>query len=248
MKIRLLSLITGMAFLWTITACNVNVNDGTSGSNPNLIPLDSGTTITTHTEEHTESHAGFEVKGEMNSESHTTIHSTTTVGKALTLAQQVEQWSLEIFPEYKVVEMDPMEAYPKYKTAQETIFSRLRMKNPISNAYGKAVYPRLLIKAYRFAAPTALTKEVEAWLNTLGSATQGIQLGQAVDAVKSPPLLCAVVNNDFLVVQGGCVYDGAEWTATKALFFKTLETQGAIYTFEVQCKGGALVYHAGGES
>ena len=95
--------------------------------------------------------------------------------------------------------MDPMDAYPKYKTAQETVFSRIRMINPISNDYGKAVYPRVLLKAYRFASPVALTQEVTAWLNTLGSETKGIEIGQNVKSVKSPPLLCAIIDRKSVV-------------------------------------------------
>ncbi|MBL0017043.1 MAG: hypothetical protein IPP17_11580 [Bacteroidetes bacterium] len=48
------------------------------------------------------------------------------------------------------------------------------------------------MKGYRFIAPSALTKDVEEWLNSLGSATKGIQLGQAVQSVKSPPLLLRI--------------------------------------------------------
>ena len=122
------------------------------------------------------------------------------------------------------------------------------MKNLIINSYGKGVYPRVLMKGYRFIAPSALTKDVEEWLNSLGSATKGIQLGQAVQSVKSPPLLCAVVGNDFLVVQGGCVYEGAEWTASKKLFFDTMRIYGASYAFQVKCDGGELTYELGGNS
>jgi hypothetical protein len=229
-----------------VSSCNVNVQDGNATTGPNGIPLDSNTTIVTHSETHSESHTGFEVKGEMNSESHTTTHTTTKAVQTLTLAQQVEKWTIEIFPDYKKVDMDPMEAYPKYKTAQETIFSRIRMKSPISNAYGKSVYPRLLLKAYRFASREALTTEVEAWLNTLGSEIKNIELGQAVKAVKSPPMLCAVVENDFFAVQAACVYDGKEWTATEELFFSSLANQGAAYTWKIKCNGGEIVYMTGG--
>ena len=131
-----------------------------------------------------------------------------------------------MFPDYKTVEMDPMEAYPKYDGAQETVFRRIRMINPISNSFGKAVYPRLLMKAFRFGSAAALTKDVETWLNSLGSATKGIEIGQDVKAVKSPPLLCAVVNMDFLVLQTGCVYEGKEWTASIAHFFERMKANG----------------------
>ncbi|HEX2901074.1 MAG TPA: hypothetical protein VHS96_15250 [Bacteroidia bacterium] len=249
MNHRLISTLGAALMITFIAACNVNVNDGSgTGLGPNGIPLDSGATITTHSERHSESNTNFELKGGIHSESHSTTHTTTTSGKQLTLGQQVDAWATELFPDYKVVEMDPMEAYPKYKGAQDEVFKRLRMKNPISNSYGKAVYPRVLLKGYRFIAPSALTKDVEEWLNSLGSETKGIQLGQAVKAVKSPPLLCAVIGNDFLVVQGGCVYEGPEWTASKKLFFEKMRMYGASYAFQVKCDGGELAYELGGNS
>lgn len=246
MKMRFIPTVLGAAALLTWSACNVNVQEGAGSSN--TIPLDSNTTIVTHSESHSETHAGFEIKGEAHSETNSTTHTTTKAVKTLTIEQQLAQWSAEIFPDYKAVEMDPMEAYPRYKSAQGTAFSRIRMKNPISNDYGKAVYPRVLLKAYRFATPTALTTEVEAWLNTLGSETKNISLGQHVKAMKSPPLLCAIVASDFFVVQSACVYAGKEWSATEELFFKTLNGQGAAYAWKIQCDGGELVYVTGGNS
>jgi hypothetical protein len=247
MKLRFLPLWLGATALLALSACNVNVQEGNATGAPGM-PLDSNTTIVTHSETHSETHAGFEIKGDAHSETHSTTHTTTRAVKTLSLGQQVAQWTLEIFPDYKVVEMDPMEAYPKFKTAQETTFSRIRMKIPISNAYGKAIYPRLLLKAYRFANEQVLALEVEAWLNTLGSATHDIQLGQNVNSVKSPPLLCAVVGNDFFLVQAACVYEGKEWTATEQLFFATLNGQGASYAWKVKCDGGELVYITGGST
>jgi hypothetical protein len=242
MKLRYFAIGLGMAAL---TACNVNVQEG-GGPSTAGFPVDSNTTIVTHSETHSETNSGFEIKGSAHSETHSTTHTTTKAVANLTLGQQVQQWEQQIFPDYKRVEMDPMEAYPKYKTASETVFARIRMKNPISNAYGKAVYPRLLIKAYRFASPQVLALEVEGWLNTLGSETKGIELGQDVKSVKSPPLLCAVVQNDFLLVQGACVYEGAAWLATEKLFFGTVNGQGAKYAWKVKCDGGELVYLTGG--
>lgn len=245
MKARSFLLFGGSFLLLGIIACNVNVNDGTGNGHDGIQP-DSGTTITTHSETRSESHSDFELKGGIHSESNTSTHSTTTVGKTLTFAQQVTQWSSDIFPDYAPVEMDAMEAYPKYKNASETIFRRLRVKNPISNDYGKAVYPRVLIKAYRFASTTALTKDVEEWLNSLGSEIKNIELGQSVKKVKSPPLLCAVVDNDFIVAQWGCVYQSKEWTATEALFFEKMKFSGAAYAWKIKCDGGELEYLIGG--
>jgi hypothetical protein len=242
MNHRFLSLILGVLVL-AATSCNVNVNEGNTTLPNGTIP-DSGTTVTTHSETHSETNSGFEVKGSIHSESHSTTHTTTTTGKQLTFAQQLDQWATDLFPDYKTVEMDPMEAYPLYDHAKETHFKRLRMKNPISNSYGKAVYPRVLLKAYRFGSSADLAKDVEAWLNSLGSPTKGIQLGQDVKEVKSPPLLCAVVGNDFLVAQMGCVYEGEEMTASIGLFMEKMKAAGASYLWQIKCKSGELVYES----
>jgi hypothetical protein len=225
---RFIHLLGSICLLLTLAACNGNVkeenNTGIHGTPPDT------TAIATH------------------SEPNSPTHTTSPTGKPLTFTEQVDAWAAELLPDYKTVDMDPMEAYPKYDGAKETIFRRLRMKNPISNSYGKAVYPRVLVKAYRFPSEAALTKDVEAWLNTLGSTTKNIQLGQSVKAVKSPPLLCAVINNDFLVLQLGCVYEGQELTDTVTLFFEKMKTWSAAYAWQVKCKTGELKYEIGGES
>jgi hypothetical protein len=246
MKMKSAVWVASILCLVTSVGCNVNVQEGNGSNGALSLPVDSNTTIVTHSESHSESSGGFEIKGSMHSESNATVHTTTKAVRTLSLAQRVDQWSNEIFPDYKKVEMDPMEAYPKYKSASETIFSRIRTKNPISNAYGKAIYPKLLLKAYRFGSQQALTKEVEAWLNSLGSATKEIQLGQHVDAVKSAPTLCAIIDEDFFLVQTACLQEGKEWTASKELFIQSFSSQGASYIWEIKCGGGEIIYQAGG--
>ncbi|MFM2376624.1 MAG: hypothetical protein RLZZ165_1721 [Bacteroidota bacterium] len=227
MHLRISSIFVTAIMLTTISACNV---DDTRNSRPNGMPVDSARTIAKHSGEHTG------------------IHPTIAAGNTLPLSEQVDQWQHDLFPDYKIAEMDPMEAYPKYEGAQETIFRRMRRVRPISNSYGKAVYPRLLMKVYRFSSGETLAREVEAWLNTLGSATKGIRLGQDVRSVKSPPLLCAVVQNDFLVVQTGCVYEGEEWSASVSRFFERMKAMGAAYAWQVKCDGGEMSYGIGGRS
>lgn len=165
-----------------------------------------------------------------------------TQGRQMSFQTLVAQWTNAIFSEYKKVEMDPMEAFPKYKTAQEIYFNRLRRKNPISNGFGKAVYPRVLLKAYRFGSEAALTKEVEAWLNDFEGSGGQLKLGQGGANLKSPPLLCAIIQQDFFVVQSACVYESKEWTATEELFEAIMKDEGANYIFKIGCKAGDLSY------
>lgn len=165
-----------------------------------------------------------------------------TKGRQMSFQTLVAQWTNAIFSDYKKVDMDPMEAFPKYKTAQEIYFNRLRRKNPISNGFGKAVYPRVLLKAYRFADEKALTKEVEAWLNEFEGSNGKLKLGQGGVNLKSPPLLCAIVQRDFFVVQSACVYEGKEWSEMEKLFQETMMDTGADYIFKIGCKAGDLSY------
>ena len=151
--------------------------------------------------------------------------------------EQVSQWIADIFPEFKRSAGDPMDAYPKYKTAKNSLFATLRRNNPISNDFGKAVYMRILLKAYRFGNEKDQRSEVEAWLNGMNSATANIVLGQSVKDLKSPLSLCALVGDDFIVAQSGCVYAGPDWDKTEAGFFETMKAAGASYTFKIGCSG-----------
>lgn len=248
MKIRpIISFVILAGIAVNFSACNFNIQDGQNGPMHNVVVLDSGGTITTHSESHTSSKGSFEIKGSAGYESHTTTHTTTTTGSGIPLAEQLNLWATELFPDYAEIQMDPMEAYPKYKKAQLESFKRMRRKNTISNSYGKAVFPKILLKAYRFSEMKSLTEEVENWIGGLSPDSIKVELGQDVPALKSQPLLCAIIQKDLFVVQTGCVYDGEEWAKDKENFFEKMKVYGAAYAWEIQCNGGALKYHIGGE-
>lgn len=162
-----------------------------------------------------------------------------------TFEEQVSQWIADIFPEFKRATGDPMDAYPKYKTAQKSLFATLRRNNPVSNDFGKAVYMRILLKSYRFGDQKAMQTEVETWLNGMNSKTENIVLGQSVKDLKSPLSLCALVGNDFIVAQSGCVYAGPDWDKTEAGFFDAMKAAGASHTFKIGCEG-EITYLVGG--
>lgn len=155
----------------------------------------------------------------------------------LTFGQHVGDWIEKVFPEYEQAEGDPMDAYPKYKTAKASLFSTLRRTNPISNRFGKAVYPRILLKTYQFEDEASLRMEIEAWLNGMQSSITDIKLGQIVTDLKSPLSLCAVLGTEFWVAQSGCVYDGKDWDITERRFFDFMRAEDAIYTFKIDCQG-----------
>ena len=165
--------------------------------------------------------------------------------QAMTFEEQVTQWIADIFPEFKRAAGDPMDAYPKYKSAQKNLFATLRRKNPVSNSFGRAVYMRILLKAYRFPDEATRKTEVEVWLNGMNSKTENIVLGQSVNDLKSPLSLCALIGNDFIVAQSGCVYAGPDWDKTEAGFFDAMKAGGASHTFKIGCKG-KMTYLVGG--
>jgi hypothetical protein len=149
----------------------------------------------------------------------------------------------KIFVDWKVGALDPMDAVPQYKTAMRTDIRRLLRNQPISNASGKALYPRILYKAYRFATADAMKAEVEAWLNTQQHSGGPIVLGQPVKSFKSPPLLCYMTATDFVMVQWSCVYQGAEWDADVKRFLQVTQAEFAAYVWEVVCGTGEFRYH-----
>lgn len=181
MNHRLIFTFSAALLIILCAACNVNDGNGTGLGRDGSLLLDSGATITTHSETHSESNTDFELKGGIHSESHSTTHTTTTSGKQ---AQPCAAGRSVGHGNFRRLQSrrngSRWRPIPSTKARKTRVFKRLRMKNPITNSYGKGVYPRVLMKGYRFIAPSALTKDVEEWLNSLGSATKGIQLGQAV--------------------------------------------------------------------
>lgn len=149
----------------------------------------------------------------------------------------------KVFVNWKSGTLDPMDAFPQYKTATRTDIRRLVRSQPISNDFGKAVYPRILFKAYRFASADALTTEVETWLNSHTHSGGAIQLGKPVETFKSPPLLCYTTDTDLVVVQWSCVYGGADWEADVKRFLGTANEDGATCIWEVTCGTGEFRYH-----
>jgi hypothetical protein len=149
----------------------------------------------------------------------------------------------KIFVDWKVGPLDPMDAFPRYKTALRTDIRRLLRKQPVASSVGKAVYPRILYKAYRFGSAEALKAEVEAWLNSTSHGGGDIRLGAPVKSFKSPPLLCYMTETDFVVIQWSCVYGGAEWDADIKRFLQATQEEGATYVWEVMCGTGEFRYH-----
>jgi hypothetical protein len=149
----------------------------------------------------------------------------------------------KVFVSWKIGTLDPMDAFPQYKTAMRTDIRRLVRSQPIANDFGKAVYPRILFKAYRFASSDALQAEVATWLNSHSHSGGDIVLGKPVATFKSPPLLCYTTATDLVVAQWSCVYGGADWDADVGRFFAAALEDGATCSWEVTCGTGEFRYH-----
>jgi hypothetical protein len=148
----------------------------------------------------------------------------------------------KVFVDWKQGTLDPMDALPQYKTALRTDIRRLLRNQPISNAYGKAVYPRILYKAYRFASAEALQTEVNAWLNSHKHDGGDIRLGKQVKTFKSVPLHCYTTATDLVIVQWSCVYASTEWDGDVKRFFNAAREEQATFGWEVTCGTGEFLY------
>jgi hypothetical protein len=148
----------------------------------------------------------------------------------------------KVFPDWKQGTLDQMDALPQYKTALRTDIRRLLRNQPIANSYGKAVYPRILYKAYKFASTEALQAEVNTWLNSHQHEGGPIQLGKPVKSFKSVPLHCYMTATDLVVVQWSCVYAGTEWDGDVKRFYNAAREEMATLGWEVICGTGEFYY------
>ena len=159
-------------------------------------------------------------------------------GTSLVLCQNV-------FPGFKVVEMDPMDGFPLFKTAKETEFLRLRHVKPAKTPIGSGTYPRILLKVYEFSSWEALEAEIEAYFDGMEHSAGKFELGKPMDALKTPPLLCLATETTFVMVQSTCGYHNEEWNATTTAFFDWAKQQNAKVAFEATCQAGKLRYEIG---
>lgn len=147
----------------------------------------------------------------------------------------------DVFSDFQVVKMDPLDAFPTFQATKAKTFRRLQRKVPITSKVGKT-YPRIILKGYEFASEEDAQKEARIWLSGLPSSADSVALGENIQSVKSPPLFCAITGKTFLIVQAACLYDGPEWQKNRELFFAEMEKRNAQYAWEVNCNKGELSY------
>ena len=160
--------------------------------------------------------------------------------------QRVNVMCDSLFQGYKRVEMDPLDQLPKFVEASPALFRRYRMKKPIRTAQvAGQVYPRVILKAFRFPEAQVAEQAISHWLNAYESSEDSIVLGRDVSTFKSPPLFCAWVENELFLLQTACIYRHESYSDLRKRFFSFFEEGNPTFLWEVNCEGGQFVYHRG---
>lgn len=156
--------------------------------------------------------------------------------------QRNDRFAKTVFPDFMKVTLDPMDAFPNFKTATKSAFLRMRKSEPTATKVGQKVYPRILLKSYRFASWEPLKQEFEAWVNGMEHGETTFKLGDELLSVKTPPVLVFMTDNWLVMVQWSCQYQNEDWDWNQNAFFEFAEKQGAKFTLSFTCKAGALEY------
>lgn len=223
--------------LFFFTSC-----DNNSGGNTGL----SGDSLASNSNTNDENGSGHapavdNPNGSTNNPDQNAVQTVSTGPKNFT--ELVELFTVDLIAdEYKKVKMDPLDQLPKFNEANESIFLRYQMRKPTQVDRGMKTYPRFILKSYRFATEDAADRAVTGWLNDFESSADSIALGQEVEAVKSPPLFCALREDGFFILQTACVYQHTSLDNLKERFFTWMEDTGGRMGWEISCEAGKLTY------
>jgi hypothetical protein len=144
--------------------------------------------------------------------------------------------------EYKEVGLDELEDSPKFKQAREMVFLKFIRRNPIDSRFAGQIIPRLVWKGYQFATESSATSSLEQWLNEANHSGDSIVMGEKVESIKLPPMVCAVVGERIYMLQTPCLYKGPEQDQLISKFTEETKKAGAKYRFRIACNGGQLTY------
>lgn len=159
-----------------------------------------------------------------------------------TLAARMDQLCDSIFEgQFNRIKLEETDLTQHFPGEKETDYRRFVSLKAIKNSFGRGIQPRMTLRATRFADSTALRKNLEDWLNGMEHSGDKIVLGNNVEALKSPPFLCAVVDRDLFILKTACVYTGKEFDQLEALFFNLFRRRNASLMFRVTCEAGKLV-------
>ena len=164
-------------------------------------------------------------------------------GVPKTFSERVSSSEKQFFGEnYDLIGMDLLDKLPIFESATQSHYQKFRKKEPISNEYGKSIFPRPVFKAWEFRTRAELEKALTIWLNTMESSASPLELRQDVKAVKSPPFLCAATETELFILLSACVYQGAEWDRVRTAFKDYFSGEKVSLGFEVGCNAGELKY------
>ncbi len=166
----------------------------------------------------------------------------------VTFKGRIEELCDTLFTDYKQQEMDPVDKFPRFNRSNQNVFRLYRRSQPIKSKVNPRVYPRLTLKAYRFGDEKSVDATVEEYLNGQESSADQIELGDNIEALKSPPQFCAILGSQFILLQTSCIYEHPTYDEMRERFFGWVESQADVrYAWEVTCEAGRTEYRVGGK-
>lgn len=143
---------------------------------------------------------------------------------------------------YDPDEMAEHEKKPFFSNSRHRMFQRMRIKKPIGSTAGSRIYPRHILKGYQFGTADEALKTVTKWLNDFEHSGDSISLGQSVKAIKSPPVLVAIRENEVFMLQTACMYTIGDWQRIRDAFLGMKQESTVQYVFTIGCNAGELTY------
>ncbi|MCB9233573.1 MAG: hypothetical protein H6581_18090 [Bacteroidia bacterium] len=145
--------------------------------------------------------------------------------------------------DFKEDRIDVMEETPRWSNSKKSVFKKYLRQQTIANEYGNKIYIRPIFKAWEFKSEADMRTTLSDWLNGHESSDPDqIELGENVEALKSPPFVCAIRNQEIYMIFSACVFSGEAWDNLKKAFWDEFSQKGTLYLFEVACGAGTLTY------
>lgn len=160
--------------------------------------------------------------------------------QAAKFSDRVEDMMEVLFVDYHEEKMDQMDQTPSFKTANRSIYRKFRRVEPIEIDMTPNAYPRLSMKAFRFAEAGLARKEATAWLAGMEHSEDSIVLGQPIRALKSPPYFCALRQNELYLVQASCIYQHPSYDEMRERFHAWAAASGVELGWEITCAAGKV--------
>lgn len=134
------------------------------------------------------------------------------------------------------------EKMPFFSNSRHKMFQRMRVRKPVGTTAGSRIYPRHTFKGYQFSNSAEAQKTVVKWLNDFEHSGDSLQLGVPVKAIKSPPVLVAIKDNEVFMLQTACMYTEGDWERIRGVFLGMAKEPTVQYVFSIGCNAGELTY------